>query len=61
MKSVTLQMARAAKVINLVGVVVGVLLFSFVLSAQVNTGTISWVVQDSSGSVIVGATVTIRN
>src|SRR6266481_5268337 len=42
-------------------VLLGVILGALVLSAQVSTGTISGVVQDQSGSVIPGATLTIRN
>jgi hypothetical protein len=61
MKSITLQVARAGQAIYLLGAAVGVLLFSFSLFSQVNTGTISGLVQDSSGAVIGGATVTIRN
>src|SRR5437016_1775451 len=56
-----LNMLRAGKAINLFGAAVGVLLFSFSLFSQVNTGTISGVVQDTSGAVIGGAMVTIRN
>src|SRR6266705_421870 len=40
---------------------IGLILGALVVSAQVSTGTISGVVQDQSGSVIPGATVTIRN
>ena len=53
--------ARAGKAIHVLGAILGVLLFSLSLFSQVNTGTISGVVQDSSGAVIAGATVTIRN
>ena len=60
MKSV-LNMLRAGKAINLLGATLGVLLFSLSLFSQVNTGTISGVVEDSSGAVIAGATVTVRN
>src|SRR5437870_8774043 len=56
-----LQVARAGKAIPVLGAVLGVLLFSLSLFSQVNTGTISGIVQDSSGAVIAGATVTIRN
>jgi hypothetical protein len=55
-----LKMARAGKGVCVLGVV-AVLLFSLSLFSQVNTGTISGVVQDSSGAVIGGAMVTIRN
>src|SRR5437588_9413975 len=54
-----LNMPRAGK--NLLGATLGMLLFSLSLFSQVNTGTISGVVQDSSGAVIAGAMVTIRN
>src|SRR6202140_1605277 len=40
---------------------IGVILGGLVASAQVSTATISGVVQDQSGAVISGATVTIRN
>src|SRR2546427_13099438 len=53
--------ARAGKAIHVLGAILGVLLFSLSLFSQVNTGTISGVVQDSSGAVVAGATVTIRN
>jgi Carboxypeptidase regulatory-like domain/TonB dependent receptor len=56
-----LRVARAEKAIKVLGAVLGVLLFSLPLFSQVNTGTISGLVQDSSGAVIGGATVTIRN
>ncbi len=56
-----LNMPRAGKAINLLGATLGVLLFSLSLISQVNTGTISGVVQDTSGAVIAGATVTIRD
>ena len=56
-----LNMPRAGKIINLLGATLGVLLFSLSLFSQVSTGTISGIVQDSSGAVIAGATVTIRN
>src|SRR5947209_16144482 len=57
--NLVLNMPRAGK--NLLGATLGVLLFSLSLFSQVNTGTISGVVQDSSGAVIAGAMVTIRN
>src|SRR5207245_2654273 len=53
--------ARAGKAIHVLGAILGVLLFSLSLFSQVNTGTISGVVQDSSGALIAGATVTVRN
>src|SRR5260370_5855889 len=56
-----LNMPRVGKAINLLGATVGVLLLSLSLFSQVNTGTISGVVQDTSGAVIAGAMVTIRN
>jgi carboxypeptidase family protein/TonB-dependent receptor-like protein len=59
MKSL-LKMARAGKGVCVLGAV-AVLLFSLSLFSQVNTGTISGLVQDSSGAVIGGAMVTIRN
>src|SRR5713101_2877142 len=40
---------------------IGVIFGALVVSAQVNTGTISGVVQDPSGAVIAGATVTVKN
>src|ERR1700720_3033843 len=55
-----LKMVRAGKGVCALGVV-AVLLFSLSLFSQVNTGTISGVVQDTSGAVIGGATVTVRN
>ena len=55
-----LKMARAGKGVCVLGAV-AVLLFSLSLFSQVNTGTISGVVQDTSGAVIGGAMVTIRN
>ena len=56
-----LKMARCEKAVIMPGAILGVLLFSFSLFSQVNTGTISGTVQDSSGAVIAGAIVTIRN
>src|SRR5260370_27316519 len=56
-----LKVARAEKAINVLGATLGVLFLSLSLFSQVNTGTISGVVQDSSGAVIAGATVTIRH
>ena len=56
-----LKLARARKAIHVLGAVLGVSLFVISVCAQVNTGTISGVVQDSSGAVIAGAMVTIRN
>jgi hypothetical protein len=61
MKSLTLHLAQTTKGVCVLGVALGVLLFSISLFSQVNTGTISGVVQDSSGAVISGATVTIKN
>jgi Carboxypeptidase regulatory-like domain/TonB dependent receptor len=55
-----LKMARAGKGVCVLGAV-AVLLSSLSLFSQVNTGTISGVVEDSSGAVIGGAMVTIRN
>jgi Carboxypeptidase regulatory-like domain/TonB dependent receptor len=55
------RLARAKKVILALGAVAGVCLLSFSLLAQVNTGTISGVVQDTSGASVAGATVTIKN
>ncbi len=40
---------------------IGLILGGLVVSAQVSTGTISGVVQDQSGSVVPGTTVTVRN
>src|SRR5260370_28582889 len=56
-----LKMARAEKAIHVLGAILGVLLFSLSLFSQVNSGTISGVVQDSSGALIAGATITIRH
>src|SRR5437879_461467 len=56
-----MKMARAEKAIHALGAVLGVLLFSLSLFSQVSTGTISGVVQDTSGAVIAGAMVTVRN
>src|SRR6266705_1358271 len=56
-----LKVARAEKAINVLGAVLGVLLFSLSVFSQVNSGTISGVVQDSSGALIAGATITIRH
>jgi len=61
MRSVTLKMVHARKSVCLLGATLGMLLFSFSLFSQVNTGTISGVVQDTSGAVIAGVTFTIRN
>src|SRR6266849_7908231 len=46
---------------SLPALLIGVFFGALVVSAQVTTGTISGVVQDSSGAVISGATVTVRN
>jgi hypothetical protein len=56
-----LKMTRDGKAAIMLGAILGVLLFSPSLFSQVNTGTIFGIVQDSSGAVIAGATVTIRN
>jgi Carboxypeptidase regulatory-like domain/TonB dependent receptor len=56
-----LNMPRVGKAINLLGATLSVLLFAVSLFSQVNTGTISGVVQDTSGAVIAGATLSIRN
>jgi Carboxypeptidase regulatory-like domain len=56
-----LKMARTARTIRVLAAVLGVFLFCLSLFSQVNTGTISGIVQDSSGAVVAGATVTIRN
>src|SRR5690242_8800397 len=40
---------------------IAVIFCALVVSAQVNTGTISGVVQDPTGAVIAGATVTVRD
>ena len=61
MKSVTLKMAHARRSVCVLGATLSMLFFSLSLYSQVNTGTISGVVQDSSGASIAGATVTIRN
>jgi len=55
------KMARGGKAINVLGAILGVLLLWLSSFSQVNTGTISGVVQDTSGAVIAGAAVTIRN
>jgi len=57
----SLLMHRAGSGISSLSAILGVLLFSHSLFSQVNTGTISGVVQDSSGGLITGATVTIKN
>src|SRR5882672_8452423 len=54
-----LKMARAGRAINVLGVTVGVLLFSLSLFSQGNFGRILGLVTDQSGGVISGATVTI--
>jgi len=59
MKSVTFNMARAGKPINLLGAALGVLLFSLSLFSQGNFGRILGTVMDQTGGVISGATVTI--
>ncbi|PYU20190.1 MAG: TonB-dependent receptor, partial [Acidobacteria bacterium] len=56
-----LKVARAGKAINVLGAILGVLLFCLCVFSQTTTGTISGVVQDSSGALIAGATVTVRN
>jgi len=56
-----LKMARGGKAVIMLRAILGMLLFSLSLFSQVNTGTISGIVQDSSGALIVGATVIIRN
>src|SRR6266700_3607190 len=56
-----LKVARAEKAIHVLGAILGVLFLSLSLFSQVNTGTISGVVQDSSGALIAGATITIRH
>ena len=61
MKSVTWKIARAGKCVCALSATLGMLLFSLSLFSQVSTGTISGVVQDTSGAVIAGAMVTIRN
>src|SRR5262245_9105821 len=55
------KMAPRRKASNGLCAILGVALFSLPLFSQVNTGTISGVVQDSSGGVIARAAVTIRN
>src|SRR3984893_4394305 len=59
MKSVTLKMARAGRVINLLGGVEGVLLFSLSLFSQANFGRILGTISDQTGGVISGATVSV--
>src|SRR6266704_514339 len=56
-----LKVARAEKAIHVLGAILGVLFLSLSLFSQVNSGTISGVVQDSSGALIAGATITIRH
>ncbi|HEV2522987.1 MAG TPA: carboxypeptidase regulatory-like domain-containing protein [Candidatus Acidoferrales bacterium] len=53
------KMFRAGKAINVLGAVVGVLLFSLSLFSQGSYGRILGAVTDQSGGVIAGATVTI--
>src|SRR5258708_1405674 len=59
MKSITLKMVRAGKAINLLGAVVGVLVFSLPLFSQGNFGRILGTVADQTGGVISSATLTI--
>src|SRR6266700_3944770 len=59
MKSITLKMVRAGKAVNLLGTVVGVLVFSLSLFSQGNFGRILGTVTDQTGGVISGATVSI--
>ena len=59
MKSVTLKVDRAGKVINLLGTAVGVFLFSLSLFSQGSNGRILGTVIDQTGGVISGATITI--
>src|ERR1700681_2899041 len=46
---------------NLPVLLISVILYGHLVSAQVTTGTISGVVQDPSGAAIAGAAVTVRN
>ena len=59
MKSVTFKTARARTTMCALGMILGVLLFSFALFAQGNFGRILGTVTDQSGAVIAGATVSI--
>src|ERR1700704_3135191 len=54
-----LSMARARKAINVLGAILGVLLFSLSLFSQGSYGRILGTVTDQSGGVISGATVTV--
>jgi hypothetical protein len=53
------KMARAGKAINVLGAILGVLLFSLSLFSQGNFGRILGIVTDQSGGVVSGATVTV--
>jgi Carboxypeptidase regulatory-like domain/TonB dependent receptor len=55
------KFSRAKKAILVLGAVVCVCVLALSAFSQVNTGTISGVVQDSSGASIAGAMVTIKN
>src|SRR5882762_8459145 len=54
-----LSIARAGKAINVLGAILGVLLFSLSLFSQGSYGRILGTVTDQSGGVISGATVTV--
>jgi hypothetical protein len=59
MKSITLQTARARKIMCVLGTILGLLLFSFALFAQGGFGRILGTVTDQTGAVVAGATVSI--
>src|SRR6202011_1448580 len=59
MKSATLKMARARRIMCVLGAILGVLLTALALFAQGNFGRILGTVTDQSGAVIPGATVSI--
>src|ERR1700736_6414281 len=59
MKSATLKMARARRIMCVLGAILGVLFFALALFAQGNFGRILGTVTDQSGAVIAGATVSI--
>src|SRR6202049_941348 len=59
MKSITLQTARARRIMCVLGTILGLLLFSFALFAQGGFGRILGTVTDQTGAVVAGATVSI--
>src|ERR1700736_757686 len=59
MKSATLKMARARRIMCVLGAILGVLLFSLALFAQGNFGRILGTITDQTGAVLPGATVSV--